>query len=92
MARTAYHITDGSPDAGHIKVAPDEWYNVGASILTYVVAAPPLGASLLINTQEDSATAYSYRTTGWAAVETSGRNVFIKGPEGYKVITDDGNA
>lgn len=88
MSRQAYHITENSPDADHIKVTPLTWYNVGAVQSVYLKAE--IRGILLVNTQEQEATALGLHFPDDCTLEDEGRTQYVKGAEGMRFVTDDG--
>lgn len=92
MARLAYHVTAGTADAGHIKVAPKAWYSVGAVQSIFLKQAVNKGGPLLVNIAEEKITAVSLGFVDDSALETDGRPLFVFGAEGQRFVSDDGVA
>lgn len=92
MARQAYHITAGAPDADHIKVTPEAWYNVGAvqSATMSEQGSSNVGKVLSVNTLEEKASSVALLLPEQAAFEDEGRTLYAFGYEGQKFIADDG--
>ena len=90
MARQAYHITEGSPDAGYIKIAPQTWYNVGAVQSVGLSIQSSVSKALLVNTAEEIPSALGLRFSDEMVLEDEGRILYVYGEEGHYVITDDG--
>lgn len=91
MARTLYHITAGTPQAGATQADPQTWINVGAvkSVL-YEERATISEKTLYVNTSASFLTDLKLTASSEMVRETEGRIVYVFGYEGAKFITDDG--
>ena len=88
MARQAYHVTAGAPDADHLKIDPNTWYSVGAVQSVYLKGTK--NGALHVNTEQEKATAVVLKFPDDAALEDEGRTLYVFGEEGQKLVSDDG--